>query len=98
VWTTATTVEGLLGSLGLEADDAKLSTSRSAAIGRDGLELSLSTLKKVTVVVKGKPVTIETNGNKVADALKKAKVKVDDNDKVSAEPGDLLVNGMKITY
>lgn len=98
LWTTARSVDELLASLGLKAEGADLSTSRGAPIGREGLDLQLDTLKKVTVIIKGKPVTIKTTGNTVDDALKKAKVKPDDNDKLSVGRDGLLVNGMKITY
>ncbi|MFW6597348.1 transglycosylase family protein [Propionibacteriaceae bacterium Y2011] len=97
-WTTATTVSELLSSLRIDAKGAELSTSRSANIGRDGLDLNLDTLKTVIVVVGGKEVRIETTGVKVAEALAAAKVKPDDDDRVSAGADDLLVNGMKITY
>ncbi len=98
VWTTSTTVEQLLAELGLKADKADLSASRSASIGREGLDLSLDTLKKVTVIIKGKPVVIETTGNTVKDVLKEAKVKADKDDILSSDKEDLIVNGMKITF
>jgi len=97
-WTTATSVEQLLASLGLKDNDIDLSTSRSQSIGREGLDLDLNTQKTVTVIVAGKPVVIKTTENTVAAALTAAKVKADNDDKVSAKATDLIVNGMKITF
>lgn len=51
-WTTATNVEDALQQLGLRVvDSAELSTSRSAPIGREGLDLTVITPKKVTAVL-----------------------------------------------
>lgn len=98
MWTTATSVEQLLASIGVKSTDIDLSTSRSQAIGREGLDLDLNTLKAVTVIVGGKPVVIETKENTVAAALAAANVKPDDDDKVSAGLTDLIVNGMQVTF
>ena len=43
MWTTARTVDGALHQLGVRADGARLSASRSAAIARRGLDLEVRT-------------------------------------------------------
>ena len=53
-WTTATTVAAAPAELGIRADSAKLSVSRSQPLGRQGLALSVTTPKDVTVRVDGK--------------------------------------------
>jgi uncharacterized protein YabE (DUF348 family) len=84
-WTTATTVDGALQELGIRADSAKLSTSRSAALGRQGLVLSVTTPKDVVVRVDGKNLTATTTGATVADVLAELGVTKDADDRV--KPG-----------
>ena len=48
-WTTATNVDQALAALDIKSAGAELSTSRSAAIGREGLSFNLATLKTITV-------------------------------------------------
>ena len=61
-WTTATTVDAALQELGIRADSAKLSASRSQTLGRQGLVLSVTTPKQVVVRVDGKNRTATTTG------------------------------------
>jgi len=84
-WTTATTVDGALQELGIRADSAKLSTSRSAALGRQGLVMSVTTPKDVVVRVDGKNLTATTTGATVADVLAELRVTKDADDRV--KPG-----------
>ena len=98
VWTTATSLDQALGALGVNTSGADLSTSRSASIGREGLAVDVATLKKVTVEVAGKKRAVETTGTTVADALAAAKVKADDDDKLSADTDEAIKSGDKITY
>ena len=98
VWTTATSLDQALGALGVNTTGADLSTSRSASIGREGLAVDVATLKKVTVEVAGKKRAVETTGTTVADALAAAKVKADDDDKLSAAAGKPIESGDTITY
>ena len=65
-WTTATTVDGALDDLNIRADGAVLSASRSQALGRGGLMLSVTTPKKVKVTVDGKTRTVTTASPKVS--------------------------------
>ncbi|MYR01057.1 ubiquitin-like domain-containing protein, partial [Streptomyces sp. SID6139] len=50
VWTTAGTVDGALRDLGVRAEGAYLSASRSQRIGRTGLALDVRTERAVTVM------------------------------------------------
>ncbi len=68
-WTTATTVDSALTDLGIRADGAVLSASRSQPLGRGGLMLSVTTPKKVTVTVDGKTRTLTTASPKVSAVL-----------------------------
>ena len=53
-WTTATNVGDALAELGLRADNAQLSASRSTTLGRSGLTLRINMPKSVTVTHNGK--------------------------------------------
>ena len=46
-WTTEDTVGEALAALGIRSENAELSTSRGATLGRQGLSVSLVTPKKV---------------------------------------------------
>lgn len=98
-WTTATSLDQALAQLDL--DDAKnlLSTSRSTAIGREGLSVDVVTPKTVTITTKSGTRTVEVPGNAtVGDALKAAGITLDNLDKVSAKPTSPVVEGQKITW
>ena len=68
-WTTATTVDSALKDLGIRADGAVLSASRSQSLGRGGLTLAVTTPKKVTFVADGKTRTVTSTGSTVFGLL-----------------------------
>jgi uncharacterized protein YabE (DUF348 family) len=96
-WTTATNLNDALVDLGLRFDGALLSTSRSAAIGREGLALTVRTPKTVILLRAGKPVPFRTTGMTVREALAQAKVKVDRDDRVSPALSSVVRHGLRIT-
>lgn len=97
-WTTATTVETALAELGIRADKARLSVSRSTVLGRTGLSMSLSTPKAVTVVADGKTTTKDSTLTTVGEVLAERGIKVDSDDRVSpATTTPVTTAGMKIT-
>jgi uncharacterized protein YabE (DUF348 family) len=98
VWTTATSLDAALGALAVNTSGAALSTSRSTAIGRQGLSVDVATLKKITVKAAGKKRTVQTTGATVADALAAAKITVDGNDLLKPKRTAKLVPGAAITY
>jgi resuscitation-promoting factor RpfB len=98
VWTTAITVDDALAALGIDLAGAKLSTSRSSSIGRQGLAIIIGTQKTVIIIDEGKKRTITTTGLTLADALAAAKISVDRDDKLSASPTTQLVDGSKFTF
>ncbi|PRY58096.1 uncharacterized protein YabE (DUF348 family) [Knoellia remsis] len=96
-WTTATTVDAALRDLGIRAaSNAKLSASRSQAIGRQGLSLALTTPKTVTVSVDKKKLSSTSTSATVADVLKELKVSYDRDDKVTPAATTPLKNGLAI--
>ena len=95
-WTTATTVDAALQELGIRADSAKLSASRSLSLGREGLALSVTTPKDVVVRVDGKNLAETTTGTTVAAALKELGVTLDSDDRVAPGPARPVTKGLKI--
>jgi uncharacterized protein YabE (DUF348 family) len=95
-WTTATSVEAALQELGIRADSAKLSTSRSMTLGRSGLALSVTTPKDVVDRVDGKNLTETTTGTTVGAALKELGVTFDSNDRVYPALSRPVTKGLKI--
>lgn len=94
--TTETTVDAALLALGLHTDGARISVSRSAPIGRQGLDLTVVTPKAVTVVADGKTTNKTVVAATVAEALKQLRVDYDSNDKISPAPATALKAGMKV--
>ncbi|SDL43085.1 resuscitation-promoting factor [Tessaracoccus oleiagri] len=97
VWTTGKTVQEALGFLDLDAADSKLSVSRSAAIGREGLSVDVFTAKDVSLVAGGKEMAVRFAGT-VADVLVGAHLTPDADDIVAPAPDTLLADGMEIKY
>jgi uncharacterized protein YabE (DUF348 family) len=95
-WTTATTVSSALQELGIRADSAKLSASRSQTLGRDGLSLTVSTPKAVAVRVDGKNLATTSTGQTVKDALRDLKITVDRDDRVKPGLNAPIRDGLKV--
>ena len=96
-WTTATNVEDALRQLGLRVvDSAELSTSRSASIGREGLALTVTTPKKVTLVVGGERDTITTTAATVDEVLDEADVTVRQRDELEPVGDTEVFDGMRV--
>ncbi|MEO8827523.1 ubiquitin-like domain-containing protein [Lapillicoccus sp.] len=96
-YTTATTVDAALAELGIRADQAKLSVSRTEPLGRAGLAMSITMPRAVTMAVDGGTTSLSTLGATVADALQQAEVKVGQLDRVIPAPETALAAGMTIT-
>ncbi|HEY5788799.1 MAG TPA: transglycosylase family protein [Microlunatus sp.] len=96
-WTTATNVDQALQSLQLDTAGADLSTSRSAGIGREGLDLTVNTAKTITIESAGKDKKIETTALTVGQALTEAGIAVDSDDKVSTKESTKLKDGLELS-
>ncbi|MFB9736423.1 ubiquitin-like domain-containing protein [Streptomyces thermocoprophilus] len=97
VWTTAHTVEGALRQLGVRAEGAYLSASRSLPIGRAGLALDVRTERTVTVMADGRARTIRTNAATVRDAVEEAGVTLRGQDTLSVAPDSFPREGQTVT-
>jgi uncharacterized protein YabE (DUF348 family) len=93
-WTTADSVNEALADLGLRYDGAFLSTSRSAPLGRQGLDLVVKTPKTVQIVHAGKVQTIKSLAATVGEALTAAKITWDRDDRVTPAPATALKLGV----
>jgi len=96
-WTTATSVDAALAELGIRADTAQLSVSRSEPLGRSGLALTITTPKNVTVTVDGATKTVASAGPTVADALHQLEVTVGPQDRINPAPETALTEGLAVT-
>jgi len=97
VWTTARTVAGALKQLGVRAEGAYISTSRSQRIGRAGLALDVRTERSVTVLADGRARTIRTNAGTVREAVEAAGVTLSGQDTTSVALGSFPRDGQTIT-
>ncbi|HET7821225.1 MAG TPA: ubiquitin-like domain-containing protein [Ornithinibacter sp.] len=95
-WTTATTVDRALQDLGIRADGATLSASRSQPLGRGGLTLAVTTPKKVTFVADGKTRTVTSTSSTVFGLLAELGVTKKLDDVVSPAMPTALDEGMKV--
>ena len=95
-WTTATTVDTALKDLGIRADGAVLSASRSQPLGRGGLTLAVTTPKKVTFVADGKTRTVTSTSSTVFGLLSELGVVKKLDDRVSPAMPTALDEGMKV--
>ncbi|MFE1197622.1 ubiquitin-like domain-containing protein [Streptomyces olivaceoviridis] len=97
VWTTARTVEGALDELGVRAEGAYLSTSRSQRIGRAGLALDVRTERAVTVLADGRTRTVRTNAATVREAVEEAGITLRGQDTTSVPPDSFPRDGQTVT-
>ncbi|MBL1107272.1 DUF348 domain-containing protein [Streptomyces sp. 5-8] len=97
VWTTAPTVEGALDELGVRAEGAYLSASRSQHIGRAGLALDVRTERAVTVMADGRTRTIRTNAATVREVVEEAGITLHGQDTVSVAPDSFPRDGQTVT-
>lgn len=95
MWTTATTVEEALGLFGIDGG-AKISTSRSTTISREGLSFNVSSPRNVSVTVDGATKPVIATGA-VADALSAAGVTLGTHDEVTPDLSTALTDNLAIT-
>ncbi|MFB9388880.1 ubiquitin-like domain-containing protein [Streptomyces coeruleoprunus] len=97
LWTTARTVDEALRELGVRAEGAHLSVSRSSAISREGLALDVRTERAVTFLADGRERTVRTNAATVAEALEQAGITLGAQDTTSVPPTAFPRDGQTIT-
>lgn len=97
VWTTSATVDGALHQLGVRAEGAYLSASRSRRIAGDGLALDVRTERSVTVMADGRERTIRTNAATVRDAVDEAGISLHGQDTTSVPQDSFPRDGQTIS-
>nr|WP_237500096.1 resuscitation-promoting factor [Streptomyces sp. SID8379] len=97
VWTTAHTVDGALRQLGVRAEGAYVSTSRSHRIERHGLDLDVRTERSVTVMADGHRRTIRTNAATVREAIDEAGITLRGQDTTSVPQSSFPRDGQTVT-
>ncbi|WP_053754177.1 resuscitation-promoting factor [Streptomyces sp. MMG1533] len=97
VWTTARTVHEALQQLGVRAEGAYMSVSRSRPIGRAGLALDVRTERAVTVMADGRARTIRTNAATVGEVVEEAGITLRGQDATSVAPDSFPRDGQTVT-
>jgi uncharacterized protein YabE (DUF348 family) len=96
-WTTATNVEDALRQLGPARGRLRRAVgSRSAPIGREGLELVVTTPKLVTLVVGGDKRQLETTAGTVDEVLDEIDVNVRELDELRPVGDTEVYDGMRV--
>lgn len=96
IWTTARNLSEVLEELGISDPAFKLSISRNAVIGRDGLRLTASSPKDVNLTVDGATHAVRSHALKVADFLAEQKITTDDDDRINPGLQTPLTSGMSV--
>jgi resuscitation-promoting factor RpfB len=97
IWTTALSVEEALAELGIRAQGAELSVSRSLGIGRGGLDFEVRTPKDITVTVDGGTQEHTTTALTVAEALTDVGVALGERDTTAPGREARVGDGIAIT-
>ena len=97
LWTTARRVDEALSQLGMRADGAALSASRSSTIGRDGFALSVRLPKTITIAADGAAEEVTTTVPTVGDALEQAGLELDADDTVRPSLSTRVTADLAIT-
>ncbi|WP_433549484.1 ubiquitin-like domain-containing protein [Streptomyces sp. CA-294286] len=97
IWTTAQTVDGALRQLGVRAEGAYLSASRSAPISRNGLALDVRTERTLTLMADGRERTIRTNAATVEEAVEEAGLSLGNQDTTSVPLDSFPRDGQTVT-
>jgi uncharacterized protein YabE (DUF348 family) len=95
-WTTELTVDRALDALGLRFVNARISASRSQPIGREGLDLSISTPKSVTIAADGATRTVTTTAPTVGDLLHDQGIAVGSADRLSVVSATPITDGLVV--
>jgi uncharacterized protein YabE (DUF348 family) len=97
LWTTARTVDEVMGQLGVRADGAYLSASRGDSIGRHGLDLDVRTERTLTFLVDGRERVVRTNAASVGEAARDAGIELRGYDTTSVDPDSFPRDGQMVT-
>jgi resuscitation-promoting factor RpfB len=96
VYVTALSVDDALNQLGYRADNLVLSASRSERLPLDGMQLSITTPKSVTLVADGQERVVTTTAATAGDLLAQQGITLGPTDRTSLYPGQALLDRMRL--
>jgi uncharacterized protein YabE (DUF348 family) len=96
VYVTALSVDEALDQLGYRADDLVLSASRSERLPLDGMQLSITTPKDVTLVADGQERVVTTTAATAGDLLAQQGITLGPDDRTSLLTGQALLDKMRL--
>ncbi|WP_448625457.1 ubiquitin-like domain-containing protein [Geodermatophilus sp. URMC 64] len=96
VYVTALSVDEALEQLGYRADDLVLSASRSERLPLDGMQLSITTPKDVTLVADGQERVVTTTAATAGDLLAEQGITLSPTDRTSLYPTQALLDRMRL--
>jgi predicted ribosomally synthesized peptide with SipW-like signal peptide len=96
VYVTALSVDEALEQLGFRAEDLVVSASRSERLPLDGMALSITTPKDVTLVVDGQQRVVTTTAATAADLLAEQGITLGATDRTSLYPEQALLDRMRL--
>jgi uncharacterized protein YabE (DUF348 family) len=96
VYVTALSVDEALDQLGYRAEDLQVSASRSERLPLDGMQLSITTPKDVTLVVDGQQRVVTTTAATAGDLLAEQGVSLGETDRTSVYPEQALMDRMRV--
>jgi uncharacterized protein YabE (DUF348 family) len=94
VYTTALSVDGALDELGYRAENLVLSASRSSRLPLDGMDLSITTSKDVTLIADGQQRVVTTTAATAGDLLVEQGIALAPTDVTSLYPTQPLLSAM----
>lgn len=96
VYVTALSVDEALAQLGYRADGLVLSASRSDRLPLDGMQLSITTPKQITLVADGQQRVISTTAATAGDLLAEQGIALSETDRTSLYPEQVLLDRMRL--
>ncbi|HEX2075468.1 MAG TPA: transglycosylase family protein [Geodermatophilus sp.] len=96
VYVTALSVEEALEQLGYRAEGLVLSASRDERLPLDGMELSISTPKDVTLIADGQQRVVTTTAATAGDLLAEQGITLSETDRTSLYPTQALLDHMTL--
>ena len=96
VYVTALSVDEALDQLGYRAEDLIVSASRNERLPLDGMDLTISTPKDITLVVDGQQRVVTTTAATAADVLAEQNITLGPADRTSMFPTQALLDRMRL--
>ena len=96
VYVTALSVDEALEQLGYRADGLVLSASRSERLPLDGMELTITTPKDITLVADGQERVVTTTAATAGDLLAEQGIALSATDRTSLYPEQALLDRMRL--